>query len=679
MWDNFDHISESELEELKKSFYAQSYEIVEKLQDALLQIAERPDDCDMLATVKRHVHTLKGDALSVGLTSVGSICHGIEDLLTNLSRNANLVSEPAMELLFTSIDVIYQFLVASEIGNDSSSADAIMEKISAYLREENSVTKVTDIGQKERTVFHAFTECQRLQLQKAQQDGRELLEIEITFHELCSEKNIAACMIIQRLSSAGEIVAVAPAIDSEDIETAKTLRCVLTTRENEGLLRQSAYIAGITDTLQIRPLQCEDDVLALEKNLSATPAARLSKLENELMRVEPEKVDRIMNLVGELIIGRSMIEQIARDLEGESVSSTLSARLFRATAYVERIVADLQKSAMKMRMVPVNQIFRRFPKMVRDLSSHSGKKVSIEIYGRETELDKKIVDALGEPLSHIIRNAVDHGIEHPEERKRSGKPEGGVITLRAYHEASQIVIEVSDDGRGVDVAALKRKAVESGFIDIAERDKLTDSAAMNLVFLSGLSTSSSVGETSGRGVGMDAVKASIQALKGITFVDSLPGKGTTFRMRLPLTLAVIKALLFEVSGSQYAIPISSVVEAVSASNDNLTTIDGRDALVLREQVIPVINLKVLFDLKRTEDHKQVIIVASARSRHIGLRADRLVGQQELVIKSVPENFTQSDLVAGASILGDGRAILILDVAAAYRKAIEREMNKEVVA
>ena len=678
MWDNLDHITERELEELKTAFYAQAYEIVERLQDSLLQIEEHYNDKDLLTAIKRHVHTLKGDSLSVGLTSVGGVCHGIEDLLANIFSNACLLDKSAVELLFSCVDAIHQFLVESETGNYTGSADTITERIRAYLREENSVSACTGHGQKDKSVLQAFTEYQRLQIQKARQEGQGLFDVEIVFHELCRERGLAARMIIQRLSGAGEIVAVSPEADSEEIETAKKIMFVLTSREKEEQLRQTAFIAGITGAVQIRDLECSADTGTPEKPDASDPAMHISKLENELMRVEPAKVDRIMNLVGELIIGRSMIEQIARDLEGDAVSSGMAARLFMANAYLERIVADLQKSAMKMRMVPINQIFRRFPKMVRDLSSHRGKKITVTIHGRETDLDKKIVDALGEPLSHIIRNAVDHGIETPEERRRMGKPEEGVITIRAYHEASQIVIEVSDDGRGIDVETLKRKAAESGFIDIAESDKISDDTALNLIFCSGLSTSSSVNETSGRGVGMDAVKASVQALKGVTYVESKQGEGTTFRMRLPLTLAVIKALLFEVSSRQYAIPISSVTEAVRVSRESLTTIDGRDALLLRERVIPVISLRDLFETAETADHKQIVIVVNAGGRNIGLRVDRLVGQQELVIKSVEESFTQSDLVAGASILGDGRAILILDAAAVYRRAIEREKKKEAV-
>ncbi len=679
MWDNLDHITESEREELKKAFYAEAYEIVEKLQDSLLQIEEHRDDKDLLTAIRRHVHTLKGDSLSVGLTSVGTVCHGMEDFFVHLFRDADLVNKTAIELLLSCADTIHQLLVESETGDSSSSADKVTERMRAYLQEENSVSEYTGPGQKDKTVFPVFTEYQRLQIQKARLVGMRLFEVEIVFHELCKERSIAACMIVQRLGCAGEIVAVSPATDSEEIETAKRIMFVLASKEDEEQIRQAAFISGITGATHIRVLACGADIGAPGKPAAADPAQHISKLENELMRVEPAKIDRIMNLVGELIIGRSMIEQIARDLEGDTVSSGISARLFMANAYLERIVADLQKSAMKMRMVPVNHIFRRFPKMVRDLSSHSDKKVLVYLHGRETELDKKIVDALGEPLSHIIRNAVDHGIETPEERKRMGKAEEGAITLRAYHEASQIVIEVSDDGRGIDIETLKRKAIESGFLEISESDKISDSTGLNLIFCSGLSTSSSVSETSGRGVGMDAVKASVQALKGMTYVESKQGEGTTFRMRLPLTLAVIRALLFEVSNRQYAIPISSVTEAVRISKDGLATIDGRDALLLRDRVVPVISLKDIFEMAGTSDHKQLVIVVNAGGRSIGLRVDRLIGQQELVIKSVEENFTQTDLIAGASILGDGRAILILDVAAVYRKAIEREKSKEVTA
>jgi len=379
--------------------------------------------------------------------------------------------------------------------------------------------------------------------------------------------------------------------------------------------------------------------------------------------------------VGELIINRSMLGQVVREMEAGSSTGDASARLNALNVSMERTISDLQKGVMKMRMVPVYHVFRKFPKAVRDLSAEKGKRVLIELIGKETELDKRIVDALGEPLAHIIRNLIDHGIETPEERRAAGKHEEGRITLKAYHEASQIVIEAGDDGKGVDTEILKRKAVEGGFLGQGEADALSGADAVNLIFLSGLSTAQTVSETSGRGVGMDAVKTAVEGMKGSIEVETTRGKGTLFRLRLPLTLAVIKALLFEVGERLYAVPVPVITEVAKIMLDDLITVEGKKTLLLRDQIISVIALEELFRIKGNGAKKKYVLILGTGGRKVGLAIDRLMWQQELVIKALDDRHGQSDFVAGASILGNGKVVLILDVMAVFRKAVEQEKMK----
>jgi two-component system chemotaxis sensor kinase CheA len=370
-----------------------------------------------------------------------------------------------------------------------------------------------------------------------------------------------------------------------------------------------------------------------------------------------------------------MIEQVTREIAAGASAGDVAARLTAVNASMERTVSDIQKGVMKMRMVPMYHVFRKFPKIVRDLSADKGKRVRIELIGNETELDKGIVDALGEPLSHIIRNFIDHGIEAPEERRRAGKPEEGVITLRAFHEASQIVIEAGDDGRGIDASKLKQKAMDKGFLSRQEADRMSDADAVNLIFISGLSTAETVSATSGRGVGMDAVKTAVESMKGSIEIVTRAGRGTTFRLRLPLTLAVIKALLFEVCGRLYAVPIPAISEVAKIMTDDLVTVDGKKTLLLRDQIVSIISLEDLFTVSGNRTKKKFVLILSMGARKAGLLIDQVMWQQELVIKAIDDSHLQSDFIAGASILGNGKVVLILDVFAVFKKAVEGEKKR----
>jgi two-component system chemotaxis sensor kinase CheA len=429
----------------------------------------------------------------------------------------------------------------------------------------------------------------------------------------------------------------------------------------------SIAIEGITDKIRITSRQKSEKSLEPELNESG--------IKGQVLRVEISKVDRLMNLVGELIIGRSMIAQMVRDIEDGAATDDFTDTLVTAHSFMERTVSELQDGVMKLRMVPINHVFRKFPKIVRNLSAEKSKKVRLEIFGRETEIDKGIVDALGEPLVHIFRNMVDHGIEEPAHRSSVGKPEEGRIRLRAYHESAQIRIEISDDGKGINTEKLKQKAIEKGFLDKKEVEKLSDDEAINLIFLPGLSTSDIISDISGRGIGMEAVKTAVEDLKGSIAVESALDTGTIFTLSFPLTLAVIKALLFEVARKLYAIPISSIAEVTQLAMDDLVTVDGRDTLLLRDQIISIIHLNDLFRINGNSSNQKFALILRLAGKKVGLLVDRISGQQELVIKAVDEQYSRSGLVAGASILGSGKVILILDTPAIFSKAVEDEKNR----
>lgn len=426
--------------------------------------------------------------------------------------------------------------------------------------------------------------------------------------------------------------------------------------------------------------------------------------EKTTLRVEAQRIEKVMNLVGELVIAYSSFHQAFERLLDRLPKDEALGRMEEANGVMERTLSDLQKSVLEIRMVPIEHAFRRLPRLVRDLAAESGKLITLAIEGGETELDKGIVDLLGEPLVHLLRNAVDHGIEPPEERRRLGKPPEGTITLRARHEGNSIIIEVEDDGRGIDPEKVKRKAAERGLMGVE---------VSNLIFLPGFSTAETVTSTSGRGIGMDVVKAAVERLKGSVRWDSKVGRGTRFTLCLPLTLAIIKAMLFEAEGQLFAIPLSSIVEVARVFPSEISTVDGKEVLRLRDQVISLIRLSDVLNLPTplqppatshpdvvvsgwcgvggtnaqpsppTQDYpppikgKAFVLVTGLSERRIGLVVERLVGEQELVIKTLDAGWIPTDLLVGASILGDGKVVLILDPAAFVEKAIRQEkMRRE---
>jgi two-component system chemotaxis sensor kinase CheA len=661
--------SAEEFNELRKVFFSQAYEIADELQDAMLRLEADPGDEETLRTVKRHVHTLKGDSHAIGLDSIGTLCHRMEDVLSSLMDDGHAGPE-ATDLLLGCVDAVRRLLAAGESGAGDEDAGDAMEKIGRFLARRGA----PGAGEARRPAQDRATEYEELQIQAGRRSGLSLFEVEAVFHPLCGEKAVAALLVAQKLGSKGEIIRSTPALESPGLAAGDRVTFMLSTGLNQGEIEREAMIAGIIIEAHVK--SCDgagrQQAKAAPQSLPATAGAR-----GELLRVEASKVDRVMDLVGELIIGRSMIDQVTREIQNGAAAGDVAARLFAVNSYLDRTVSDIQKDVMKMRMVPVYHVFRKFPKMVRDLSAEKGKRVRLEMKGSETELDKGIVDALGEPLAHIVRNMIDHGIEGPEERRRSGKPEEGVITLRAYHEASQIVIETRDDGRGIDIDKLKRKAVEKGLIGPEDAARMSDGDAVDLVFLPGLSTAENVTETSGRGIGMDAVKNAVEAMKGSVEIESWPGAGALIRLRLPLTLAVIRALLFEVGSRLYAVPVASIAEVAKIAVDELASVDGRRTLLLREQVISLISLEDLFRINGNGRQKKFALIMGAGGRKAGLMIDRLLWQQELVIKAVDSSHTQSDLVAGASILGDGKVVLILDVLALFRKAVNEEKKRLV--
>jgi two-component system chemotaxis sensor kinase CheA len=403
------------------------------------------------------------------------------------------------------------------------------------------------------------------------------------------------------------------------------------------------------------------------------------------VRVEASKIDTLLNLAGEMVIARSMMNQLGPEIESAMELTDMVDRFSGASNQMGKLIAELQKSVLKMRMVTIDHVFRRFARPMRELASELDKEVSLQITGGETELDRALVDIVSEPLLHLLRNAVDHGLETKEERQRSGKPSTGRISMRAYHEGNQVVVEVSDDGRGIDPAVVKARAVEAGHLTEEEAERLADEDAVELIFLQGLSTAAEVTQLSGRGIGAAAVKAAIEQLRGSVAVKSEVGIGTCFTLRMPLTLAIIKALLFTASGQLFALPLLAVSEIARAEASEIVFLDGVENYRLRDRFISLVRpgLALSYDRRRggsgaslrSDARRFFVIVLSTGDKRYGVVADELIGEQELVIKPLDTHWVQNEALAGASVLGDGRVVLIMDAEMVFRKAVKYERGK----
>jgi len=384
--------------------------------------------------------------------------------------------------------------------------------------------------------------------------------------------------------------------------------------------------------------------------------------QENLLRVDAGRIDNVLNLVGELIIGKSMLQQALSEFSKRFPKELLRGKFADAMAFQARVLNDLQRSVMKIRMVPVDQLFRRFPRMVRDVARQCGREVELLVSGQDTDLDKGILDAISEPLTHLVRNAISHGIESAEERRKVGKPTQGVVRLNAFHQGNQVIVEVTDDGRGIDVAKIRSKAIELGLTTPEEASKMSELEALNFIFRPGFSTAEHVTEVSGRGVGMDVVQSVLHRLKASVSVETRLGQGTTFRLKLPLTLAIIKALLFWVEQRLYAIPLNAVLEIARTFEAEVHQVDNYEVLQLRNQVLPLLRLGRPAP-ERDRQTKLFVLIITVAEKKYGLIVDALEGEEELVIKALDDQTFSTDLVSGASILGDGRVVLILNLPA----------------
>jgi two-component system, chemotaxis family, sensor kinase CheA len=539
-----------------------------------------------------------------------------------------------------------------------------------------------------------WTEYEKLAMTQAQAGGLTVYHVVAKIDPHCAMPIAGRQLIHNAIGSVGQVIAVRP--DAKSPAASKQVEFVLASSQTEEQIAAKSRIPTIADEITIEVLLApapkkvgsetdlhidvaeeDDNDAETAENLLPSPAPSTdiaahtgavpepvaAHVAENILRVEASRIDSVLNLVGELIIGKSMLQQALSDFSKRYPKELLRGKFADAIAFQARVLNDLQRSVMKIRMVPVEQLFRRFPRMVRDVSRQCGREVELSLSGQETDLDKGILDAIAEPLTHLVRNAVSHGIEPSAERVKQGKPAHGTIRLNAYHHGNQVVVEVTDDGRGIDEKKIRAKALELGLTTAEEAARMTEAEILDFIFKPGFSTAEQVTEVSGRGVGMDVVQSVLHRLKATVSVETRIGKGTTFRLKLPLTLAIIKALLFWVEQRLYAIPLNAVLEIARTSEAEVHQVDNYEVLQLRNQVLPLLRLGRPQEAGANAKSKLFVLVIMVGERKYGLIVDILEGEEELVIKALDDQTFSTDLVSGASILGDGRVVLILSLPA----------------
>jgi two-component system chemotaxis sensor kinase CheA len=670
--------------EMRDLFFETAQDLLQSLNDDALKLEKAPQDTETIRSIRRTVHTLKGDAAACGFKELSELAHLLEDALA-VDVASSQVS--LAELGFTAADVFSSMLAAyRQQGSlpDTTPLKNMVRDLSpgSESSRESSTRKAADNTQV------VWTEYETLSAKAAQAEGKKVFHVSAQIDPLCTMPIAARQLVANALAAVATVLGARPEPGSHG--HAKTLDLLVATTVSEIDIIGKCRIPTVISLAQCfepklaAPTSENSDLFgpsaeatfpaehSRDRATSSEPeensTAKSSSASENVLRVDAERIDVVLNLVGELIIGKSMLQQVMHEFSHRYPKDALRARFADAMAIQSRVLNDLQRSVMKVRMVPVAQLFRRFPRLVRDAAKRCNKQVQLIISGQDTDVDKGLLDAIAEPLTHIVRNAIGHGLETTSEREAAGKPGVGKVRLDAYHQGNQLIVEVGDDGRGIDEDKIKAKALKGNLVAADELERMSNSEILDLVFRPGFSTADEITEISGRGVGLDVVRSVLHRLKGTVELDTRPGQGTSFRLKLPLTLAIIKALLFRVEHRLYAIPLNSVAEIARAQETDLHLVDDCEVVQLRGKVLPLVRLgrKPAGDWNERRG-KIFVLVMALGGRRLGLIVDSLDGEEELVIKALDDQTVATDLVSGASILGDGRVVLIMNLSAVVER------------
>ncbi|WP_231182383.1 chemotaxis histidine kinase/response regulator CheAY2 [Helicobacter pylori] len=656
-----------DLQEIMEDFLIEAFEMNEQLDQDLVELEHNPEDLDLLNRIFRVAHTIKGSSSFLNLNILTHLTHNMEDVLNRARKGEIKITPDIMDVVLRSIDLMKTLLVTiRDTGSDTNNGKE--NEIEEAVKQLQAITSQNLEGAKEGTKEAPKKEAKKENTEENQENKAKAPNTAnpASDNPLADEPDLDYANM-----SAEEVEAEIERLLNKRQEADKERRAQ---KKQEAKPKQE--VAPKTETPKTEtPKAPKTETKAKAKADTEENKAPSIGVE-QTVRVDVRRLDHLMNLIGELVLGKNRLIRIYGDVEERYDGEKFLEELNQVVSSISAVTTDLQLAVMKTRMQPVGKVFNKFPRMVRDLSRELSKSIELIIEGEETELDKSIVEEIGDPLIHIIRNSCDHGIEPLEERRRLNKPETGKVQLSAYNEGNHIVIKISDDGKGLDPVMLKEKAIEKGVISERDAEGMSDREAFNLIFKPGFSTAKVVSNVSGRGVGMDVVKTNIEKLNGIIEIDSEVGVGTTQKLKIPLTLAIIQALLVGVQEEYYAIPLSSVLETVRISQDEIYTVDGKSVLRLRDEVLSLVCLSDIFKVDAIlESNSDVyVVIIGLADQKIGVIVDYLIGQEEVVIKSLGYYLKNTRGIAGATVRGDGKITLIVDVGAMMDMAKSIKVN-----
>ncbi|GAA9263486.1 chemotaxis histidine kinase/response regulator CheAY2 [Helicobacter pylori] len=662
-----------DLQEIMEDFLIEAFEMNEQLDQDLVELEHNPEDLDLLNRIFRVAHTIKGSSSFLNLNILTHLTHNMEDVLNRARKGEIKITPDIMDVVLRSIDLMKTLLVTiRDTGSDTNNGKE--NEIEEAVKQLQAITSQNLEGAKETSGTKEAPQKENKEENKeeAKEENKENKAKAPTAENSASDNPLADEPDLDYTN-----------MSAEEVEA--EIERLLNKRQEADKERRAQKKQEAKPKQEVTPTKEIPKTETLKAPKTETKAkAKVDTEENkapsigveQTVRVDVRRLDHLMNLIGELVLGKNRLIRIYSDVEERYDGEKFLEELNQVVSSISAVTTDLQLAVMKTRMQPVGKVFNKFPRMVRDLSRELGKSIELIIEGEETELDKSIVEEIGDPLIHIIRNSCDHGIEPLEERRRLNKPETGKVQLSAYNEGNHIVIKISDDGKGLDPVMLKEKAIEKGVISERDAEGMSDREAFNLIFKPGFSTAKVVSNVSGRGVGMDVVKTNIEKLNGIIEIDSEVGVGTTQKLKIPLTLAIIQALLVGVQEEYYAIPLSSVLETVRISQDEIYTVDGKSVLRLRDEVLSLVRLSDIFKVDAIlESNSDVyVVIIGLADQKIGVIVDYLIGQEEVVIKSLGYYLKNTRGIAGATVRGDGKITLIVDVGAMMDMAKSIKVN-----
>ncbi|RVZ27852.1 chemotaxis histidine kinase/response regulator CheAY2 [Helicobacter pylori] len=657
-----------DLQEIMEDFLIEAFEMNEQLDQDLVELEHNPEDLDLLNRIFRVAHTIKGSSSFLNLNILTHLTHNMEDVLNRARKGEIKITPDIMDVVLRSIDLMKTLLVTiRDTGSDTNNGKE--NEIEEAVKQLQAITSQNLEGAKE-------TSGTKEAPKEIKEEIKEKTKEEVKANKAPTAENTASD---NPLADEPDLDYANMSAEEVEAEIERLLNKRQEADKERRAQKKQEAKQEVTPTKETpkteTPKASKTETKAKAKADTEENKAPSIGVE-QTVRVDVRRLDHLMNLIGELVLGKNRLIRIYSDVEERYDGEKFLEELNQVVSSISAVTTDLQLAVMKTRMQPVGKVFNKFPRMVRDLSRELGKSIELIIEGEETELDKSIVEEIGDPLIHIIRNSCDHGIEPLEERRRLNKPETGKVQLSAYNEGNHIVIKISDDGKGLDPVMLKEKAIEKGVISERDAEGMSDREAFNLIFKPGFSTAKVVSNVSGRGVGMDVVKTNIEKLNGIIEIDSEVGVGTTQKLKIPLTLAIIQALLVGVQEEYYAIPLSSVLETVRISQDEIYTVDGKSVLRLRDEVLSLVRLSDIFKVDAIlESNSDVyVVIIGLADQKIGVIVDYLIGQEEVVIKSLGYYLKNTRGIAGATVRGDGKITLIVDVGAMMDMAKSIKVN-----